>query len=420
MADLEAQRRKNLEKVPSWFTDWLRSFNAWGTQPMTKTWDLPAFNAWGMSPLGTRPATPSTSPKIQPTDITTAYTKSINNMPAGTVRGKYGEWRDVMVNPDTSAVTKNMGTVYDPKFGNVSAIEYDKYQTDLQAYNKATTQVGRNTTGEPTDLQYDATKGMFFSPSTGEYWTSSEGTWFMVTPESAAKKGAKSSSSVEQWDSAMAKNQEAVAVWNAKNANQNTDLQRRANELEFENRRQQILGTLDPQNQWVSFYRTYSAPNPYQAQPETPGQYLESSQKAFNEAEQNWWNADTPEQRANARAMATNFNESIQQAQRDVTTQGAEGNRGNTTPNANPNTPNWLPQFVPGQVVGQPIKNLPVTPTSGQQWANTPISQQKGLQDYMKWMGGQSYEDYLSNLEMSLPNTKGGGSRWQPARQRRV
>ncbi len=74
-----------------------------------------------------------------------------------------------------------------------------------------------------------------------------------------------------------------------------------------------------------------------------------------------------------------------------------------------PPVPQWLPAFVPGLRVGEPIRALPITTPSGQQWARTSPSQQRMLQEYADWAKGEntelrSFEDIMWHMKQMLPS----------------
>lgn len=83
-------------------------------------------------------------------------------------------------------------------------------------------------------------------------------------------------------------------------------------------------------------------------------------------------------------------------------------------PSLVPPAPSWLPQYVPGQVTGQPITKEAVRTPGGQAWAATPYSQQQGLKGYTQWAGGRSYEDIKAHMAMMQPSIPYGvgGARW--------
>jgi len=89
-----------------------------------------------------------------------------------------------------------------------------------------------------------------------------------------------------------------------------------------------------------------------------------------------------------------------------------------------PPSPEWLPQFAPSQVAGQPITAGRIPTPSGQQFAGMAESQRAGLAGYAQWGSAQgptrTWGDIMSHMEMMQPSTPSGAGRerWQPARQR--
>ena len=94
-----------------------------------------------------------------------------------------------------------------------------------------------------------------------------------------------------------------------------------------------------------------------------------------------------------------------------------EGRPARQVPSAPP-TPEWMPQFVPGQVAGQTMERLPVKTPSGQQWGRTPWSVREGLAGYADWAGGRAYRDILEQMAMMQPRTPTRPRGWQPAVRR--
>lgn len=83
-----------------------------------------------------------------------------------------------------------------------------------------------------------------------------------------------------------------------------------------------------------------------------------------------------------------------------------------------PPAPPGLSQFVPSQVTGQPITRAPITTPSGQQWAQTPWSQQEMLRGYGAWTG-EPLEDVMQRMWAMQPQTPlgAGRQRWAAAKQ---
>ena len=89
-----------------------------------------------------------------------------------------------------------------------------------------------------------------------------------------------------------------------------------------------------------------------------------------------------------------------------------------------PPAPHWLPQFAPGEVVGQPIQGFPVKTPSGQLWSRTPWSHRQGLSAYIDRYAGvvpgmvAHYQDMLDRIErMRLRRHPMGAGRWAIPRQ---
>ena len=82
-------------------------------------------------------------------------------------------------------------------------------------------------------------------------------------------------------------------------------------------------------------------------------------------------------------------------------------------------TPEWLPQFAPSQVAGQPMTQGEVVTPSGQQWAQMPWSLREKLRGYTDWSGQQFFPDILERMAFMQPEPPVGSSRikWTPARQ---
>lgn len=94
-----------------------------------------------------------------------------------------------------------------------------------------------------------------------------------------------------------------------------------------------------------------------------------------------------------------------------------------------PTTPEWLPQFAPSQVAGEPITKEKVTTPTPEQWAKTPWSVREGLRGYTEYAGFRPYTEILEDIATTqgreeaqkvsaLPRTPYVSGRWSPARQR--
>jgi len=85
-----------------------------------------------------------------------------------------------------------------------------------------------------------------------------------------------------------------------------------------------------------------------------------------------------------------------------------------------PETPAWLPQYVPG--VGEYLGKLPKVPTpSGQQLTKMAPSQSQYLAGAIDWFGGRSWQDILAETETMLPKApRRNVTSWRPRTQARV
>ncbi len=97
-----------------------------------------------------------------------------------------------------------------------------------------------------------------------------------------------------------------------------------------------------------------------------------------------------------------------------------------------PNAPEWLLEFAPWLVAGQPItrgtqrwrggkrggaKQPSVKTPSGQLWGRTPWSQREGLAGFADWMGGRPIRDIMDEMAMMQPVRPEQRVRWKPARR---
>lgn len=84
-----------------------------------------------------------------------------------------------------------------------------------------------------------------------------------------------------------------------------------------------------------------------------------------------------------------------------------------------PPAPEWLSQFVPSQIAGQPITRAPMATPSGQLWGKTPPSVLAGLGGYAEWAGHRPLEDIYAHMMEMLPEAPRGAGmqRWRPAYQ---
>jgi len=80
--------------------------------------------------------------------------------------------------------------------------------------------------------------------------------------------------------------------------------------------------------------------------------------------------------------------------------------------------PEWLPQYVPGQVAGAEMKKLPMMTPSAQSWARTPWWQRQELYKYGQW-AGYPIEQRLWQMEQMIPRQPRGmgTTRWRPFKQ---
>ena len=83
-----------------------------------------------------------------------------------------------------------------------------------------------------------------------------------------------------------------------------------------------------------------------------------------------------------------------------------------------PPAPGWLPEYVPGEVAGQPISKRVVPTPSGQQLTKMPWSQVEGLAGYAEFTGGRPWRDILAHAELMLPKGRGYRTTWTPAKQK--
>ena len=85
-----------------------------------------------------------------------------------------------------------------------------------------------------------------------------------------------------------------------------------------------------------------------------------------------------------------------------------------------PETPSWMPEYVPG--VGKYLGALPRVPTpSGQQLTKMQPSQAQYLSGAIDWFGGRPWEDILAEAEVMQPRApRRTATQWRPQTQRRV
>lgn len=86
---------------------------------------------------------------------------------------------------------------------------------------------------------------------------------------------------------------------------------------------------------------------------------------------------------------------------------------------ATPPTPNWLPEYAPGQVAGKPITQGNTILPSGQLWNKTPSTKREMLGGYLDYAQGRypTLTDLTEAIAANLPN-KVSTSQWRPAIQR--
>jgi len=191
-------------------------------------------------------------------------------------------------------------------------------------------------------------------------------------------------------------------------------------------RREELLASLTGPQDWIKYWqmrnppRTIDPAESYRTQLQSVSSSIEQvEQQLATEfgTHETWGQEGNREQIAD---LAKTLN-SMEKMRSDITklmeTAGAPYTTQKTPP-----TPEWLPQYVPSQMAGQPIAQSNVRTPSGQQFAGMAESQRAGLAGYANWAAptSRTWGDIMSHMEMMQPSTPSGAGRerWQPASQR--
>jgi len=229
--------------------------------------------------------------------------------------------------------------------------------------------------------------------------------------------------------------------------NENAELQRQVDEMQFEKDRANLLqgisvnvgGRIVPglqQNDWITEH-IYRLPNPYTKKEVSPIDELEANLDAETKAGQRWRGELVNAQNAEARGQS--YHMTVDEIQDIINTSDEARDKLYATwkdvekesrdwspqpvPQPYPNAPGWLPQYVPGLQAGQMITKQEVPTPSGQQLTAMPSNQLEELGYYGKWAGGLTgkypWEQLTESANLMQPRTPAGAGRasWTPSRQ---
>ena len=181
----------------------------------------------------------------------------------------------------------------------------------------------------------------------------------------------------------------------------------------WEDIRRDILASLTTPADWIKRWQLMNAPNPW-APSEQDALVRELEGLEAQREQEKLKNIEHKETFGGHPGPSSELPQEIRQIEGEIEALDIANQQRQLTPPA----PAWLPEFVLGQIAGEPIQRARVQTPSGQQWAGADWSVREGLRGFTEFAGFRPYRDILEQMARTQPRTARVASRWGPVRQR--